>query len=101
MRQSFSFMVASVDGYYEGPNQEFDWPNVDQEFNEFALEQLDEVDTLLIRASHVSGDGNLLAAACGGEDDPQIAARMNDISKIVLLRTLDKADWAKHAAHQG
>jgi len=36
-RKLFSFLVASADGYYEGPNQEFDWPLVDAEFNEFAV----------------------------------------------------------------
>jgi hypothetical protein len=47
VRKIFSFHVTSVDGYYEGPNQEFDWPLIDEEFNQFALHQLDEVDTLL------------------------------------------------------
>lgn len=42
-------LVTSVDGYYEGPNQEFDWPIVDQGFNGFAVQQLDEADTLLFR----------------------------------------------------
>ncbi|HEY7483559.1 MAG TPA: hypothetical protein VH912_03775, partial [Streptosporangiaceae bacterium] len=35
MRKIFAFFVVTADGYYEGPNQEFDWPNVDEEFNEF------------------------------------------------------------------
>lgn len=39
--------VISVDGYYEGPNQEFDWPNVDDEFFDFSIEQLDEIGTLV------------------------------------------------------
>jgi hypothetical protein len=44
----FSFHVITVAGCYEGPNREFNWPIVDQEFNQFALQQLDEVDTLLL-----------------------------------------------------
>ena len=47
VRKIFSFHVTSVDGYYQGPNQEFDWPIIDEEFNQFALQQLDEIDTLL------------------------------------------------------
>ena len=35
MRKLYSFMVVTLDGFYEGPNGEFDWPNVDGEFNEF------------------------------------------------------------------
>jgi hypothetical protein len=37
MRKLYSFMVVTLDGFYEGPNGEFDWPNVDEEFNEFAI----------------------------------------------------------------
>src|SRR5215467_11138056 len=47
MRKLLSFHVTSVDGYYEGPGQAFDWPVVDEEFNQFALRQLEEADMLL------------------------------------------------------
>ena len=47
MRKLYSFMVVSLDGFYEGPNGEFDWPVVDQEFNEFGIEQLHDTDVLL------------------------------------------------------
>src|SRR5262249_54368335 len=47
MRKLLSFHVTSVDGYYEGPGQAFDWPVVDEEFNRFAMGQLEEADTLL------------------------------------------------------
>jgi dihydrofolate reductase len=47
MRKLYSFMVVSLDGFYEGPNGEFDWPVVDQEFNEFGVEQLRDTDALL------------------------------------------------------
>jgi dihydrofolate reductase len=47
MRKIFSFMMSTVDGYYEGPNGEFDFWIVDDEFDEFSAAQLDEVDTLV------------------------------------------------------
>ncbi|WP_214103410.1 hypothetical protein [Acrocarpospora catenulata] len=37
MRKIFAFFVVTADGYYEGPDGEFDWPNVDQEFKAFIL----------------------------------------------------------------
>jgi hypothetical protein len=37
-----SFLFISLDGFYEGPNGELDWPIVDQECNDFATHQLDE-----------------------------------------------------------
>ena len=47
MRKLFSFIMVTLDGYYEGPNQEFDWPNVDDEFNEFAISPLNDIGLLL------------------------------------------------------
>jgi dihydrofolate reductase len=37
MRTLFAFMVITLDGYDEGPNEEFDWPNVDDEFNRLSV----------------------------------------------------------------
>lgn len=94
MRKIFSFVVATVDGYYEGPNQEFDWPIVDEEFNKFAIEQLDEVDTLLFGRVTYQGMAAYWPTPAAEQDDPKVAARMNEISKIVVSRTLDRPHWA-------
>jgi len=94
MRKIFSFMGTTVDGYYEGPNQEFDWPNADEEFDEFAAKQLDEVDTLVLGRVTYEGMAAYWRTPAGEEDDPRVAARMNSTSKIVVSRTLDKAEWA-------
>lgn len=32
MSTSASLIITSRDGFYEGPNGEFDWPIVDEEF---------------------------------------------------------------------
>jgi hypothetical protein len=47
MRTVFAFLMASLDGYHETADGDLSWHNVDSEFNEFAVEQLDEADTLL------------------------------------------------------
>ncbi len=44
MRKIFVFMMVSLDGFFEGPDHELDWHNVDAEFNKFASEQLNEAD---------------------------------------------------------
>ena len=49
MRTLASFIFIILDGFYEGPNGELDWPNVDAEFNDFAVRQLDEADTRRLR----------------------------------------------------
>jgi dihydrofolate reductase len=40
-------MAMTLDGYTEGPNGEFDWPNADDQFMEFSISQLNDIDTLL------------------------------------------------------
>jgi dihydrofolate reductase len=94
MRKIFSFIVMTLDGYYEGPNGEFDWPVVDEEFNRFAVEQLDEVDTLLFGRVTYEGMAQYWTTPEAEQYDPEIAPRMNRIAKIVVSRTLDKAEWA-------
>ncbi len=94
MRKIFSFMMATVDGYYEGPNQEFDFWTVDDEFNEFSVEQLDEADTLVFGRVTYEGMAAYWPTPAAEEDDPRVAARMNRMPKIVVSRTLDKAEWA-------
>jgi dihydrofolate reductase len=94
MRTMFAFLAATVDGYYEGPNQEFDWPIVDEEFNEFSVRQLDEVDTLVFGRVTYELMASYWPTPAAKDDDPRIAARMNDMPKLVMSRTLEKADWA-------
>lgn len=94
MRRIFAFLVSSVDGYYEGPNQEFDWPVVDEEFNRFAIEQLGEVDTLVFGRKTYEGMASYWPTPTAQRDDPEVAARMNGLDKIVVSTTLEEATWA-------
>lgn len=47
MRKLFEFNLATLDGYFEGPNRDIGWHNADAEFNEYAIDMLNSVDTLL------------------------------------------------------
>jgi dihydrofolate reductase len=94
MRRIFTFLVASADGYYEGPNGEFDWPVVDEEFNQFALEQLDEVDTLVFGRRTYEGMASYWPTPAAEQDNPRITAAMNGLDKLVASRTLQEATWA-------
>lgn len=88
-----SFMVVTLDGYYEGPNGEFDWPNVDDEFIEFSISQLDDIDTLVFGRATYEVMAGYWPTPAGLEDIPAIAERMNTIEKVVFSRTLEEADW--------
>lgn len=41
------FNMITLDGFFEGVNHSIDWHNVDEEFNLFANDQLNSVDTLI------------------------------------------------------
>ena len=60
-----SFIFTSLDGFYEGPNGELDWPIVDQEFNDFAARQLDEADTIAFGRATYEHMAGLLAYRAG------------------------------------
>ena len=91
MRTLASFIITSLDGFYEGPNGEFDWPIVDEEFKEFAIRQLDEADTLGFgRATyeHMAAYWPTDQVQANG---PAIASRMNTKPKLVFSTALEHA----------
>jgi dihydrofolate reductase len=94
MKKIFAFLMTTLDGYYEGPNQEFDFWVLDEEFAEFSAAQLDEVDTLLFGRVTYEGMAAYWPTPAAQRDDPRVAALMNGLPKIVVSRTLSKVDWA-------
>jgi dihydrofolate reductase len=94
MRKIFAFIMTTLDGYYEGPDQAFDFWVLDDEFRQFSIEQLDEADTLLFGRVTYEGMAAYWPTPAAQQEDPEVAARMNDLPKIVVSRTLDKAEWS-------
>jgi dihydrofolate reductase len=94
MRKIFAFIMTTLDGYYEGPDGEFDFWVLDEEFDEFAVEQLDEADTLLFGRVTYEGMAAYWPTPEAERDDPEVAARMNRLAKIVVSRTLAGAEWS-------
>ena len=94
MRKVFLFMMVTLDGFFEGPNHEIDWHNVDEEFNEFAIEQLNDIDTLLFGRVTYEGMASYWPTQFAKENDPMVADKMNRIPKLVFSKTLDKAEWS-------
>ena len=93
MRKIFAFLMVTMDGYDEGPAQEFDFWNLDPEFDEFSVTQLDEADTLLFGRATYEGMAAYWPTAAARQDFPAIADRMNGYPKFVVSRTLTQADW--------
>ena len=93
MRKIFLFMMVSLDGYFEGPDHELDWHNVDPEFNKFATSQLKEVDLLLFGRRTYELMANYWPTVDAKKDDPSVARLMNEIPKIVFSKTLKSINW--------
>ena len=93
MRKVFLFNMTTLDGFFEGPNQDISWHNVDEEFNEFAIDQLNEIDTLLFGRVTYQLMASYWPTEAAINDDPEVAGLMNSLPKIVFSRTLDQADW--------
>ena len=91
MRTLASFILTSLDGFYEGPNGEFDWPVVDEEFNDFAVRQLDEADTLGFGRATYEHMAAYWPTDQAQANDPAITSRMNTKPKLVFSTTLEHA----------
>ncbi len=93
MSKIILFNMITLDGFFEGADREIDWHNVDSEFNDFAIDQLNNASALIFgRITY-----ELMAAywpspeALG--DDPRVAGKMNSIPKIVFSKSLKEAKW--------
>jgi dihydrofolate reductase len=99
MRKLYMFVMLSLDGYFEGPNHDISWHNVDDEFNKFAKEQLRKTDLFLWgRRTYQLMEGywpRIEEAPLTSSDDGEIAHLMNSTEKIVFSKTLDRVEETK------
>ena len=93
MRKVILFNLTSLDGYFEGPDRDINWHNVDEEFNEFAIQQTDEFGALLFGRVTYELMASYWPTEAAKRDDPLIAELMNSLPKIVFSRTLQKVEW--------
>jgi dihydrofolate reductase len=94
MRTLASFIFTSLDGFYEGPNGELDWPIVDEEFNYFAVRQLDQADTLGFGRATYAHMAAYWPTEQAKANEPAITTRMNDKEKLVFSTTLTDVSWS-------
>ena len=85
--------MVTLDGFFEGPAGEIDWHNVDEEFNAYAVNLLNNVDVLLFGRVTYELMANYWPTPAATTGDPIVAHMMNSLPKIVFSRTLDRADW--------
>jgi dihydrofolate reductase len=93
MKKLIWFNMVTVDGLFEGPGHDITWHNTDDEFVEFAIEQLNSVDTLIFGRVTYELMANFWPSAEAKKMDPLTADKMNSLPKIVFSQTLDTAEW--------
>ena len=93
MRNVDFFMLTSLDGYFEGPNKDITWHNVDEEFNEFAIEQLNSDDRLIFGRVTYEMMASYWPTRAALSNDPIVAGKMNSLSKIVYSKSLSDVNW--------
>ncbi len=93
MRKVFLFDFITLNGFFEGPNGDISWHNVDQEFHEFAINQLNETDTILFGRVTYQMMASYWPTETAIKNDPVVAGKMNSLPKIVFSKTLKNATW--------
>ena len=93
MRKLLFFMAISLDGYFEGPGRDITWHRVDDEFNDFAIEQLKSVDTLLFGRVTYELMASYWPTPEALADDPVVTGYMNSYPKLVFSTTLSGVAW--------
>jgi dihydrofolate reductase len=93
MSRIILFNMMTLDGFFEGKNKEIDWHMVDSGFNEFAIAQLEIADALVFGRVTYELMANYWPTEMAMKNDPEVAEKMNAISKIVFSKTLREANW--------
>lgn len=101
MRTVASFILLSLDGFYEGPNGEFDWAIVDEGFNDFAIRQLDGADALGFGRATYEHMAAYWPTDLAEANDPDITSRMNTKPKLVFSTSLEHAGWSNTTVMSG
>ena len=73
MRKVIFFMLTTLDGYCEGPDNDIGWHNMDEEFNDFAIRQTGEFGALLFGRVAYELRASYWPTEAANRDDPEIA----------------------------
>lgn len=101
MRKIILFNMVTLDGFFAGLNGEIDWHQVDEEFNDFAVDQLNKAGGFLFGRVTYDLMASYWPTPEAVQDDPGVAGKMNALPKYVFSRTLARVDWNNSHLIQG
>ena len=93
MRKIIVSNYITLDGFFAGPNGEFDWFVWDEETAEYSKSLLKSIDTILFGRVTYELMAGYWPTASPPTEDPVIIDAMNNLPKIVFSKTLDKVEW--------
>jgi dihydrofolate reductase len=97
MRKIVVFNSISLDGFFAGEDGNLDWQIVDEEFNKTAVDIIQAFDTILFgRVTYQLFEGYWPNAANDpkiSREDRIIADKINEMTKIVFSKSLEKVTW--------
>jgi dihydrofolate reductase len=101
MKKIILFNMMTLDGFFEGPDREIDWHNVDEEFNDFAVRQLDEASVLIFGRITYELMAGYWPTSDAIQNDPLVAGKMNSLPKVVFSNLLVSTDWNNTILRKG
>jgi dihydrofolate reductase len=93
MAKLIVFNLISVDGFFESIDNSLDWFNADEEFNEFALNQLKSIHAILYGRITYEGMFEYWTSEMAAQSDLEMTTLMNETKKFVFSKTLNSLKW--------
>jgi dihydrofolate reductase len=88
MRKVIMWNMVTVDGFFEGPDNDISWFVFDEDLEKYIKETQQAAETLVFGRKTFQ-----LMAAYWPSEQGWIADFMNTVEKVVFSRALDRADW--------
>ncbi len=96
MRKIVSMIHLSLDGLASGPNDELDWVSYDSDLEAYAHSMHDRMDAVIWGRNTYEGMKYFLTVPGNpksSEAERNHAKFLDDVTKIVVSRKLDKIEW--------
>lgn len=97
MKKVIVFEMTSLDGYFEGANGSISWHRIDEEVNDFFIEQLDSADTILFGRKTFEMMQSYWPTEKAKETEPVVSEKMNSYRKYFFSRSKIKFHWQNTA----
>jgi dihydrofolate reductase len=97
MRKVIMQIELTLDGFYAGPNEEFDWFTLDPEAWQFSFGLLSQIDSVLLGRKNYEGFASYWPTVAtnpeASETDLAFSRWLDAVPKVVFSKTLDKVEW--------